>query len=145
MAVTVGDNLSVSSNLDLVRSIFADWERGDFTSADWAAPGIDFGYADGLEAGSRAGQSAMVAQWSDFLAMWDEFRTWADEYRQLDNGSVLVLLRLSGRGKTSGLDVRQTGAVLFQVDDGKVTRLLYYNDRDRALADLGLAPESGSP
>jgi ketosteroid isomerase-like protein len=55
-----------------------------------------------------------------------------------------VLLQLSGRGKTSGLEMRTRVAGLFHVRDSKVTRYVFYWDRDRALADLGLAPEAGT-
>ena len=68
-------------------------------------------------------------------------------YRELDDERVLVLYRRSGRGKTSGLElgqIRSKGAVLFHARGGKVTRLVFYWDRERALADLGLAAQAGA-
>jgi ketosteroid isomerase-like protein len=131
----------MSENLDLVRSIYAVQERGDFTSADWAHPEIEYVIADGPSPGSWTGLAAMAEGQRDFLRAWEDFRFVVDEYRQLDDERVLVLLHVSGRGKTSGLDLRQMrtqAATLWHVDDGKVTRLVAYLDRDRALADLGL-------
>jgi hypothetical protein len=84
----------------------------------------------------------------DFLSAWEEWRVEADEYRELDGECVLVLQHYSARGRTSGLELGQTraeGANLFHLRGGKVTRVICYFDRERALADLGLPPEARSP
>ena len=99
------------ANLDLVRSIYADWERGDYSSiAEWAHPDIEFVVADGPEPGSWMGLTGMTEAGRDFLSAWEEYRTEVDEYRELDDERVLVLLRRRGRGKTSGLELGQMTA-----------------------------------
>jgi ketosteroid isomerase-like protein len=134
-------------NLDLVRSIYDAWERGDFSSADWAHPEIEYVIADGPAPGSSTGLAAMAEVVRELLSTWVEFRLEAEEYRELDGDRVLVLVRRIGRGKTSGLELaqmRSKGAQVLHVRGGKVTRLISYADRERALAALGLAPEAGS-
>jgi len=82
------------------------------------------------------------------MRAWSEYRVEVDEYRELGRGRVLVLHRALGRGKRSGLELgqmRTRPANLFHVRGGKVTTLAFYFDRERALADLGLVAEAGSP
>jgi hypothetical protein len=89
-------------NLDLVRSIYADWERGDFRRVQWARHDIE----------------------------------WTDTTRE-----CLCFIALAGVERASGVEVGPAGskwACLFHFGNGKVSKLLLYSDRDRALADLGL-------
>src|SRR2546429_1269634 len=133
-------------NLELVHSILAEWERGNFRSIEWADPQIEYAIVD--EPGSQLGLgvAAMTRTWREFLTAWDDYRVEAHEYRELDEERVLVALRAQGRGKASGLDIGAAGggrgsANVFHVRDGRVTRLVSYFDRDRALADVGLETE----
>jgi ketosteroid isomerase-like protein len=130
-----------SANLDLVRSIFADWERGDYSGVKWADAQIECMIADGPSPGQWTGITNMVEGMADFLSAWESYRVEAEDYRELDDERVLVLHHFAGRGKTSGVDLRHMraeGASLFLVRGGKVVRLVNYIDRNHALGDLGL-------
>jgi hypothetical protein len=59
-----------SSNLDLLRSIYTAWERGDYGDTRWAHPEIEFGFADGPAPGAWTGLAAMAEAWRDTLGAW---------------------------------------------------------------------------
>ena len=131
----------MSENLDLVRSIYAAWERGDFSAANWADPEIEFVMLDGPFPGKWPGPAGMAQGWREMLNAWQGYRVEAARYRTLDDERVLVLSRQTGHGKASGFDLGQMqteNATLFHITDRKVTRLVIYWDGGRALADLGL-------
>jgi ketosteroid isomerase-like protein len=131
----------MSENLDLVRSILAEWQRGDFSSADWAHPEIEYVVVGGPEPGTWIGLAQMAHARGEYMGAWKNYRAWADDYRELDEERVLVLAHPSGRGKTSGVEIGQTpasGAILFHVRGNKVMRLAIYIDMERARSDLGL-------
>jgi ketosteroid isomerase-like protein len=137
----------VSANFDIVRSIYADWERGAYSDADWAHPDIEYVQADGPDAVRTTGLAAMAETHRNWLSAWEGFWAKAEAYRQLDDERVLVLWQVSGRGKSSGVDlggIRAEGAQIFHVRESKVVRIILYLDRARAHADLGSTREADS-
>jgi hypothetical protein len=105
----------LSANVDLVRSIYADWEPGDFSRTEWADPEIEFEQRAGLALVAVQGVAAMAEAWREFLLAWVDVSTKADQYRELDNERVLVFGQYSGHGKLSGLG---TGCALKMVCSG---------------------------
>jgi hypothetical protein len=135
----------MSENLDLVRSIYAPWERGDFSSGEWADPEIDVVIVDGPAPGNWHGHAGMAAGWREFFGAWEDWRVYVEECRELDGERVLALEERSARAKKSGLrignmagEMSSRGASVFHIRSCKVTRFITYFDRDRAFADVGL-------
>jgi ketosteroid isomerase-like protein len=133
--------VTASSNVDLVRSIYERWARGDFSPIEWADPEIEYVIADGPHPGTWRGISAVEETQREVLSAWASWRVDVESYRKLDGERVFVLSRVTGRGATSGLQLEQKRAAVFHVRGERVIRHVVWWDRDRALADLGLAPE----
>jgi ketosteroid isomerase-like protein len=134
-----------SENLDLVRSVYADWERGDFSrTPQWADEGIEWARFGGDGAGAWTGHDAIMHVVGEILSGFDDVRAHADHYEEIDQERVLVLTRWGGRERESGTEVELLRANLFRIREGRVVRLIFYWDRNRALADLGLPLDTGS-
>lgn len=132
-------------NLELLRSIYSRWERGDYTETSWADPQIEFGFADGPAPTIAIGVDAMATTWRDALSVWSGLCAEAEKFIELDEVRVLVFTRNTGQGRGSGVELAEMltrSANLFHFRGGKVTRLIIYFDRDRALADVGLPGEA---
>src|SRR2546425_620236 len=91
-----------SPHLDLVRSIYADWERGDFSSTEWAHPEIELVIAGGPSPGNWTGLAEIAEGLRDWLSAWEAWQVEVEELRRLDEERVLALVHTSGRGKMSG-------------------------------------------
>jgi ketosteroid isomerase-like protein len=56
----------------------------------------------------------------------------------IDAGEAVVsVVRVRGRGRTSGIEVEQRMAAVWTVRDGKVVRVVWFSTRDEALEAVG--------
>src|SRR5688500_4642573 len=100
----------MSRNVALVRAIYDQWERGDFSPVEWAHPEIELVMADGPTPGTWKGLAGMSSAWREALSAFDDLSAEAEEVRELDPNRILVLTtNRTGRGKTSKLEVGSFG------------------------------------
>ena len=63
-----------------------------------------------------------------------------DGFASMDAGDkVLMLARQVGSTETGGVPVESLGAAVMTFEDGRVTRIEFHLDRDRAMKVAGLA------
>jgi hypothetical protein len=83
------------------------------------------------------GPEGLQAIWLDWLEPWESYRTEIENI--IDAGDqVVVLTRDSGRPVGADGEVAVTGAAIWTVRDGKLTRAEFFADRREALKAAGL-------
>jgi len=122
-----------SANLELVRSIYAAWGSGDL-ALDRFDPEISMVEADALPGGgaSARGLDAVRHYIESFATYWDEIRIEPQEYIEVGD-HVVVVARLAGRGKKSGVEVSRVWAYVWTLRENKALRMEGYASRDEAL------------
>ncbi len=75
--------------------------------------------------------------WTDWLQPWESFRIESEAF--LDAGDQVVqLARQVGRTQAGGAEIEDRGAAVLSFRDGRLSRIEFHLDRDRALRAAGL-------
>jgi len=126
--------------LDQLRDSYAALNRRDIDATvavlDEDAKWVE--HSDLPEAGSYRGRETIRAFLEHFLDSWDNFEQQIEDVREADD-CVLLFIRLTARGKGSGIDVESRYAHLWVMRDGRGVRVDAYYDRESALAALRAA------
>jgi ketosteroid isomerase-like protein len=124
-------------NVETVKRIYAAWNDGDFSSTEWADPGIEFS-VPGPEGAAR-GVEAMGRAWAEWLRAFKGFKVEASGFHPAGD-KVVVEQAFHGEGKGSGISLDEiSGAAVLTLRDGKVIRFTGYTTVAAALADAGIA------
>jgi ketosteroid isomerase-like protein len=93
--------------------------------------------ADTIDGNSFQRREGMEAFFVDVDSAWEELRLIYDEYRDLGD-RVLVLGRLEGRGRGSGVVVETPQGAVAEFRDGKLSSARSYLDHAEALKAVEL-------
>jgi ketosteroid isomerase-like protein len=124
-------------NVEVVRLMYEARDNGDAAGAlaqfhpevvvDATARG------DATIGHGREELTAIIAEW---IGAFDEWREEVEEMRDL-GGKVYVVATQRGRGKESGVEVETRYALLYEVQDDKITRMTLFRGPSEALEAAG--------
>jgi ketosteroid isomerase-like protein len=129
-------------NLELVRRVYELWNQGDIDAAtEMFDPAVVWhGYTHMPDSGRRDGVDEVRRWVTDFADAWGEIRVSTERLVEVDDNSVLALVRMSGRGRDSGVAVTSgLDGHLWTIHAGKITAVRMYQGSRQALEAVGLS------
>ena len=127
-----------SANAELVRAIYAEWQEGRFGDDAFYTEDVEFSYDYGLDLVKASGIEEMARVWQEHLALWERWHTGPIEEIREAGDDLVIVHRLHGRGKQSGLETEMLAGAVFSFADGRVSGMRFYGDHRRALTEAGL-------
>ena len=122
-------------NVELVRRAIESINRGGLEAAievvdDFCAPDAELRAVGRLPDLGRVlrGREALKGYWAQLFGTFDNYRTEADEF--IDAGdAVIVVARLTARGRGSGAEITNRIVLMYGLRDGKMTYLDAYRTK----------------
>jgi ketosteroid isomerase-like protein len=131
-------------NVEIVRRVYEQWGRGDFSATDFLDPEVVYSRigteTPGME-GVWRGIEEMSVGTREYFRAFSDLRIEAERIIDLGDDRVLVLSRQTARGKLSGAPFDHELAELMTLANGKIVRMDSYWRRAEALEAVGLSEQ----
>jgi uncharacterized protein len=127
-------------NMQVVLDAYARFNAGvkepslDF----WAEEGEYVASSEDPDSDTHRGIDAVRAQFARWVEAYPDLCVEPLEVKG-DRDKVFAWVRFAGKGAASGLPIEMELAHVSTLRDGKIVRVVEYNDRDEALGATGLA------
>jgi ketosteroid isomerase-like protein len=129
-------------DVELVRSAFEAWNRGDIDEfSELAAEDIAWLEVSGRPEGGtseRFGRDRMRRALESLFDAWESYHLEVERIEEV-GARVVAVVREVARGRSSGLEVDGRWGYLVTVEDGLIVRIEAYRDAGQALRIAGLA------
>jgi ketosteroid isomerase-like protein len=119
-------------NVEIVRT-FLSAEVDD--ALRYADPGIVWNPIEELPTQGHDAVRASLAHWK---AEWDDYKLMPEEFVDMGD-SVVVTVRLGGRGRGSGVEIDARFYDVYTLRDGAIVRMDQFTERSEALEAVGRA------
>ena len=126
--------------LESVRALMEAVHRRDVDAfAELSTPDLEWFpvFAVRVEGDPYIGREGIATFLREVDETWEEFRPLPDEYRDLGE-RILALGRLITRGRGSGVPVESPWGAVYDLRDGRVSRIRTFLDHGEALRAAGL-------
>ncbi len=119
----------------IVRSIYAAWLQGESARSlidrdvEYVNP------PDAVETGTRHGRKAFAR----IRDVYDEVKVDPEELIDAGGDEVVVIARITGKGRGSGVEIDRRQGYVWTIRDGKGVRFRWFNDPEQAREAAGLS------
>ena len=126
-------------NVEIVRRFFEARNRGDISHLDYVAPDAEFDLSESRSPyrGIYRGHAQIRKLWESLWDAFDEAEMQHEEPAEVGD-HVVVTVRVSARGRRSGIPLAGHGANVYTLKDGKIVSFKLFQTRAEALEAVGL-------
>jgi ketosteroid isomerase-like protein len=128
------------NNVELVRQAMEVWNREDVDGfMAMSDPDVEFvSIFAGLEGRTYRGRAGLQEYFADMRDAWAEFQRDIEDVIDAGENQVVVFFHLRAIARASGVSMDQQVTTVFRLREGRLSRMVVFRDRAKALESTRL-------